>query len=108
MSLRVRRSGKHFIQTLKLVPNIGQPLMRRQWEASVDGASPDLAQLPADELGDPITTLTNDALVPVFATKVRRHARQLDLADASVEIVFDEGTIEAGARREVLSEIELG
>ena len=54
-----------------------------------------------------MTTLTNDALVSVFATKVRRHARQLDLPDASVEIVFDEGTIEAGARQEVLSEIEL-
>ena len=107
ISLRVRRSGKHFIQTLKLLPNVGQPLMRRQWEASVDGVTPDLARLPADEVGDPMTTLTNDALVPVFATKVRRHARQLDLPDASVEIVFDEGTIEAGARQEVLSEIEL-
>ena len=107
MSLRVRRSGKHFIQTLKLLPNIGQPLTRRQWEAPVDGVTPDLARLPADEVGGPMTTLTNDALVPVFATKVRRHARQLDLPDASVEIVFDEGTIEAGARQEVLSEIEL-
>src|SRR5258706_9850618 len=107
MSLRVRRSGKHFIQTLKLLPNSGQPLMRRQWEAPVDGVSPDLTRLPADEVGDPMTTLTNDALVPVFATKVRRHARQLDLPDASVEIAFDEGTIEAGARQEVLSEIEL-
>ncbi|MEH2517116.1 triphosphatase [Bradyrhizobium sp. AZCC 1610] len=107
MSLRVRRSGKHFIQTLKLLPNSGQPLMRRQWEAPVDGVTPDLARLPADEVGDPVTTLTNDALVPVFATKVRRHVRQLDLPDASVEIVFDEGTIEAGARQEVLSEIEL-
>jgi triphosphatase len=107
MSLRVRRSGKHFIQTLKLLPNSGQPLMRRQWEAPVDDVSPDLARLPADEVGDPVTTLTNDALVPVFATKIRRHARQLDLPDASVEIVFDEGTIEAGARQEVVSEIEL-
>jgi triphosphatase len=106
MSLRVRRSGKHFIQTLKLLPNSGQPLMRRQWEGPVDGVTPDLARLPAD-VGDPMTTLTNDALVPVFATKVRRHVRQLDLPDASVEIVFDEGTIEAGARQEVLSEIEL-
>src|SRR5260370_33118741 len=26
MSLRVRRSGKHFIQTLRLLPNIVQPL----------------------------------------------------------------------------------
>jgi triphosphatase len=107
MSLRVRRSGKHFIQTLKLLPNRGQPLTRRQWEAPVDGVTPDLARLPANEVGDPVTTLTNDALVPVFATKVRRHARLLDLPDASVEIAFDEGTIEAGARQEVLSEIEL-
>lgn len=107
MSLRVRRSGKHFIQTLKLLPSTGQPLTRRQWEAPVDGVTPDLARLPVDEVGGPMTTLTNDALVPVFATKVRRHARQLDLPDASVEIAFDEGTIEAGARREVLSEIEL-
>ncbi|MDB5564971.1 MAG: inorganic triphosphatase [Tardiphaga sp.] len=107
MSLRVRRTGKHFIQTLKLLPNIGQPLTRRQWEAPVDGVTPDLAQLPIDEVGDPVKSLTNDALVPVFTTKVRRHARQLDLPDASVEIVFDEGTIEAGARHEALSEIEL-
>ena len=107
MSLRVRRSGKHFIQTLKLLPNNGQPLARRQWEVPVDGILPDLGRLPADEVGDPVTTLTNDALVPAFATKVRRHARQLDLPDASVEIAFDEGTIEAGGRQEVLSEIEL-
>ena len=107
MSLRVRRSGNHFVQTLRLLPSIRQPLARRQWEAPVDAATPDLARLPADEIGDPVTTLTNDALVPVFATKVRRHARQLDLPDASVEIAFDEGIIEAGARHEALSEIQL-
>ena len=84
ISLRVRRSGKRFIQTLKLPPSIGQPLTRRQWEAPVDSVAPDLARLPADEISGPMTTLTNDALVPVFVTKVRRHARQLDLPDASV------------------------
>ena len=107
MSLRVRRSGKHFIQTLKLRPDVGRPLARRQWETPVDGMAPDLARLPAAEIGDPMTTLAPDGLVPAFATKVRRHARQLDLPDASVEIAFDLGTIEAGTREEVLSEIEL-
>ncbi|MEH2589445.1 triphosphatase [Bradyrhizobium sp. AZCC 1721] len=107
MSLRVRRSGKHFIQTLKLAANIGRPLTRRQWEAPVGDFTPDLARLPAGEVGDLLTTLANDALVPVFATRVRRHARQLDLPDASVAIAFDEGAIEAGGRQEVLSEIEL-
>ena len=107
MSLRVRRSGKHFIQTLKLLPDIGRPLARRQWETPVDGMTPDLARLPVAEIGDPVTTLTPDVLVPAFATRVRRHARQLDLPDASVEVAFDVGTIEAGTRQEVLSEIEL-
>jgi triphosphatase len=107
MSLRVRHSGKHFVQTLKLRPEIGQPLARRQWETPVDGMAPDLARLPAAEIGDPVTTLAPDALVPAFATRVRRHARQLDLPDASVEVAFDVGTIEAGSRQEALSEIEL-
>ncbi len=107
MSLRVRRNGKHFVQTLKLLPDIRQPLARRQWETRVDGLTPDLARLPANEIGDPITTLTNDALVPAFTTKFRRHARQLDLPEASIEIAFDEGTIEAGSRQQTLSEIEL-
>jgi inorganic triphosphatase YgiF len=107
MSLRVRRSGKHFIQTLKLLPDVTRPLARRQWEMPIDGMTPDLARLPAAEIGDPVTTLASGALGPVFTTKVRRHARQLDLPDALVEIAFDEGTIEAGTRQEILSEIEL-
>src|SRR6476646_9322957 len=61
MSLRVRRSGKHFIQTLKLLPNSGQPLTRRQWEAPVDGVTPDLARLPANEVGDPAPSRSADA-----------------------------------------------
>jgi len=74
MSLRVRRSGKHFIQTLKLCQYRATSGATAVGSA-VDGVTPDLARLPADEVGDPVTTLTNDALVPVFATKVRRHAR---------------------------------
>ncbi|UGV28228.1 CYTH and CHAD domain-containing protein [Rhodopseudomonas boonkerdii] len=105
MSLRVRRSGKHFVQTLKLPPDIQEPLARRQWEVPVEGMTPDLAQLP--EIGGSVATLTPDALVPAFATRVRRHIRQLDLPDASVEIAFDVGTIEAGTRQQPLSEIEL-
>ncbi|WP_315834843.1 CHAD domain-containing protein [Bradyrhizobium prioriisuperbiae] len=107
MSLRVRRNGKHFIQTLKLMPDARQPLARRQWEMPVGGLTPDLARLPIGEIGDPMTTLASSALVPVFTTKFRRHARQLDLPEASIEIAFDEGTIEAGSRQEALSEIEL-
>jgi inorganic triphosphatase YgiF len=82
-------------------------LTRRQWEAPVDGVTPDLAQLPIDEVGDPVKSLTNDALVPVFTTKVRRHARGSSICPMGRLKSYSMRTIEAGARHEALSEIEL-
>ena len=35
LSLRVRRSGNRYIQTLKRAPVHGQPFVRGEWEASV-------------------------------------------------------------------------
>lgn len=107
ISLRVQRSGNRFIQTLELPPIAKLPLERRRWEVSVDGNGPDLARIPAGEIGDPVAALTEDTLVPVFTVKIRRRAQRIDLPDASVEIAFNEGTIEARMRREALSEIEL-
>jgi len=66
-------------------------VMHRYDPATDTGPSVPIGR-PADHVR---VYVLNDALVPVFATKVRRHARQLDLPDASVEIVFDEGIIEA-------------
>jgi triphosphatase len=106
-SLRVRRSGEQFVQTLELAPAVGQPLPQRQWETPVDAITPDLAKFPVAEIGDPVATLNGGALAPVFVTKVRRHAQLLELPSASIQIAFDEGVIEAGERQEMLSEIEL-
>jgi inorganic triphosphatase YgiF len=107
MSLRVRRNGRHFVQTIKLPPAAGRPLGRRQQDVPVAGIAPDLAQLPADEIGHPITARIKNTLVSIFTTKVRRHVQRLDFPDASVEIVFDEGTVETGTRQQSLFEIKL-
>jgi triphosphatase len=107
LSLRVRRSGSRYIQTLKRVLPDGGNFARQEWECPVETVAPDLGRLPAAELGDTIDPAAARALVPVFTTKVRRRTRRLDLAEAEVEIAFDEGTIEAGDRREPLSEVEL-
>ena len=106
LSLRVRRSGKLHTQTLKRAV-AGNVLTRQEWEAPVDSLIPDLAHLPMAELGTPFEGLAVDGLTPIFTTKVRRHVRMLDLPDASVEIAFDNGEIEAGGRSQPLSEIEL-
>ena len=107
LSLRVRRSGSRYIQTLKRVLPNGGNFARGEWECPVESVAPDLARLPAAELGNAIDPAVAHALVPVFTTKVRRRTRRLDLAESEVEIAFDEGTIEAGDRREPLSEVEL-
>jgi triphosphatase len=107
LSLRVRRSGKKYVQTLKRGPVHGRPFTRGEWESPVDGVTPDLALLPMSEIGAPLDTLAANTLDPIFATKVRRRTLHLDLLGAVVEVAFDEGSIEAGERREPLTEIEL-
>jgi inorganic triphosphatase YgiF len=107
LSLRVRRNGKRYVQTLKRAPINGQPFVRSEWEASVDSVTPDLTLLPIAEIGAPLDALAPSALDPIFATKVHRRVQQLELKGAIVEVAFDEGSIEAGERSEPLTEIEL-
>lgn len=106
MSLRVRRSGSRYIQTLKRVAANGSNFARQEWETPVESVAPDLARLPSADIGDSIDVSAN-GLVPIFSTKVRRRTQRLELADTVVEVAFDEGTIEARGRSEPLAEIEL-
>ena len=107
LSLRIRRSGNRYVQTIKRAPVHGQPFVRGEWEASVDGAAPDLALLPISEIGSPLDEIASDALDPIFETKVRRRTQRLEFLGAVVEVAYDQGTIEAGERREPLNEVEL-
>src|SRR5262249_53240152 len=107
LSVRVRRAGKSYIQTLKRGPTDGQPFSREEWEWSVNGVGPDLAVLPVSEIGAPLDGLAPDALAPIFTTTVRRRTRRLDLGGTLVEVAFDEGSIAVGDRSEALSELEL-
>ncbi len=107
LSLRVRRSGKRYVQTLKRGPLHGQPFLRQEWESVVNSTMPDLTCLPAVEIGAPLDGLAPDTLEPVFTTKVHRRVQRLELPSAVIEAAIDEGMIEAGTRREPLTEIEL-
>ncbi|PSH54443.1 inorganic triphosphatase [Phyllobacterium brassicacearum] len=106
LSLRVRRSGKRFTQTIKRL-SVKNPLARDEWESPVEAPAPDLDALPTGEIDGIFSTIAANDLVPVFVTRVRRHAIALDVPDGQIEIAFDDGVIEAGEQREPLSEIEL-
>jgi triphosphatase len=106
LSLRVRRSGKHFTQTVKRLAANG-PLTRDEWESPVETLAPDLGVLPTAEIDGTFDKIAGNDLVPIFVTRVRRHAIMLDVPDGQIEVAFDDGVIEAGSRREPLAEIEL-
>ncbi|RZS79275.1 inorganic triphosphatase YgiF [Phyllobacterium myrsinacearum] len=106
LSLRVRREGRHHVQTVKRAAAHGS-LQRNEWEAVVPDMAPDLALLPLAEIGAPLDGMTADELAPVFATRVRRHLLVLDHQDARIELALDDGVIEFGATRVPLSEVEL-
>ncbi|MEK1890956.1 MAG: CHAD domain-containing protein [Phyllobacterium sp.] len=106
LTLRVRRTGRSFTQTVKRIVSTGS-LSRREWETPVASMTPDLGALPLEEIGAPFDKLDPQALVPTFATNVRRHALMVDVPGAQIEVAFDDGKVEAGARQLPISEVEL-
>ncbi len=106
LTLRVRKSGARFLQTVKAEAG-DDPLRRGEWEASVPSFAPDLAlAMPfiAPKLRADIRAETLEA---VFTSEVRRHARMVDLPSGNVEVAFDRGVLKAGNRSMAVSEIEL-
>ncbi|UXN58287.1 CYTH and CHAD domain-containing protein [Phyllobacterium zundukense] len=106
LSLRVRRSGKRFTQTIKRL-SVNDPLTRDEWEAPVATLAPDLAVMQTAEIDGIFNQIAVDELVPIFVTNVRRQAIALDVPDGQIEVAFDDGVIEAETKQERLSEIEL-
>jgi triphosphatase len=106
LTLRVRKSGARFMQTVK-AEAADDPLRRGEWEASVPSFEPDLALampfLP-EELRD---ELERSELEPVFTTDMRRHQRVVEMPSGTVEVAFDHGVLKSGDRSMPVSEIEL-
>lgn len=105
-TLRVRQSGSRFVQTVKSQQS-DDPLKRGEWEASVTSLAPDTALAAALLPEELRAAVTDSPLEPVFTADVHRHARLLDLPNATLEVAFDSGVIKAGEHSETVSEIEL-
>lgn len=102
-SLRVRRKGDTYIQTLK--HRAGGGLFERdEWETEVPGADLDLTLLA----GTPAEAAIGDApLAPAFIVEVERRAHVWTRGRTRIEVVFDTGLILAGDRKEPIAEMEL-
>ncbi len=106
LSLRIRRSGKYFVQTIKRM-SVGDPLTRQEWEVPVATLAPDLGALPVEDIDEIFSKIAVDQLVPIFVTRVRRHRVTVDMPEGQIEVAFDDGVIEAGSQHAPLCEVEL-
>jgi inorganic triphosphatase YgiF len=104
-SLRIRRTGRRYVQTIKAAGAAAAGIFARsEWERALADGQPVL-----DESGPPVAALlaSSDRLEPAFRVNVSRLTADLDRHGGSIEIVLDRGRILASGQTEPVCEIEL-
>ncbi|MEA3001265.1 MAG: triphosphatase, partial [Sphingomonadales bacterium] len=106
-SLRIRRSGGGYVQTVKRATSAAGLFDRPEWEAPVAGGRPEAAALAATPLGGLLGADRIGKLVPVVESTVDRTIWRLDHQESEVELVLDEGRIRGGGEERPLHEVEI-
>lgn len=110
IALRMRRTGRRWVQTLKAgASGTGGLHSREEWEYARPGPHLDLslfAHTPLAQL-DAAATL-HERLVPAFQVDVVRTTWKISPAPGStLEVALDTGSVESRGRREEISEVEI-
>lgn len=109
MGLRTRQKQGHFEQTIKLAgEQHGALQIRPEYNLDCAGIVPVLADFPA-EIWPAATDLAllQQQLTELFRTDFLRQSWRLSLPQAEVEVVYDNGEVRAGERRQAISELEI-
>ena len=109
MSLRVRREGGRWIQTLKGPDTARGGLLRRlEIEAPVPRPVPQLDRFDPDAVGALLTEVERAGpWVETVHVQVRRTRQAVRLFDSDIVLAFDSGVVEAGGHTAPISELEL-
>lgn len=115
IGLRIRRAKGRWVQNIKGDGQADGGLhSRAEWERPVAGPVPELDHLDTLIDDKAVRRGLDDApalerrLAPVFATNVKRTAWDVQLQDGGhVECALDRGTLECGAQKIPISELEL-
>lgn len=107
-SLRIRRSGSSFRQTIKRKRGRAAGFfVRQEWEAEVAGFALDRAGLAASPLKKLLEKIAPGDLVPLIRTSIRRTAWLVAWRGCRVEVVLDEGSVASGKEKAPVTELEL-
>ncbi|MBF38806.1 MAG: phosphate-binding protein [Idiomarinaceae bacterium] len=109
MGLRIRSHKDQKEQTIKLAGRVmGGMHQRPEYNVNVDSEKPDLTLFDSEIWPDdfPVYDIQRD-LETIFVTDFTRTRWRLPSGDGVIEMVLDEGQIQAGENSETISEIEL-
>ncbi|HEX6831277.1 MAG TPA: CHAD domain-containing protein [Methyloceanibacter sp.] len=107
LCLRVRNTGKGYVQTIKGMNGMAELFERPEWERQVSGPWPDL-KLAA---GTPLEPLLKDGMAerlrPLFQTSIERGVYHVASGGSDIEVAVDRGEIETAQRQAPVFEVEL-
>jgi triphosphatase len=108
LSLRVRRTKGHHVQTIKKRRGRSAGLFERnEWESDLVGRQPDFDAAHGTALGPLLNGKLRRDLKPVFETRVRRKVYPIRRDGSAIELSVDKGKVEAAGQSSPLCEIEL-
>jgi len=108
MALRLRRSGRQWLQTLKGGGSIQGGLhQRNEWEMPVRGPALDFSLPQVAEWKDLLPQRMRKKLQPVFVTDFSRNSRILSWQGAEIELCMDQGEISTEHAHTPICELEL-
>jgi inorganic triphosphatase YgiF len=105
VTLRVRRSGNRYVQTVKAAGD--RLLDRDEWESEVKDGNLDLAAIRRTALEPLLTKKLYRKLRPVFETRVERTIFPLRFGESQLEVTLDRGKIDTGDHSRKLCEVEI-
>ena len=108
LALRVRRDGQRYVQTVKgpAASACGGALSRREIEAPLRSASPDLSAIADPDIAAEVQRSSLAGLKPMFHVNVERISLKEPPATPGVVVDIDVGEVKAGRRRAPICEVE--
>ncbi|TXM91609.1 CYTH domain-containing protein, partial [Methylobacterium sp. WL122] len=107
LTLRVRRTGDTFVQTVKAGSGAAGLFDRAEWESPVAGEAPDPSAFAGTPVADLIAEAKAPALVAQFRTVVMRSVRPVTYGASRIAATLDEGRVETEKGDAPLCELEL-
>jgi inorganic triphosphatase YgiF len=108
MALRLRHTGRQWLQTLKGGGSVQAGLhQRNEWEVPVSRAALDFSATQAVEWDEHLLPSMRKKLKPVFVTDFSRNSRMLDFHGAQIELCMDQGEVRTEQRSTPICELEL-